>query len=173
MRPLHAQTARQSKEKATRLAARLRGTRQGVLCWKSMSGNTMPSLDTNCLLRWLLGDIPEQAALVTAVVNSGENVVLADAALIETVFVLDKIKKISRKTIEKAIVAVMGIDSISCNREIFIEVFPIYIKHPKLSFVDCYLDVLARRTGATPLLTFDKKLANQLSGTRLLSPNCG
>jgi len=129
----------------------------------------MPSLDTNCLLRWLLGDIPEQTALVTALVNSGEDIAVADAALIETIFVLEKLKKISRETIEKAVTAVIQKDAIVCNREIFIEVLPIYTGHPKLSFVDCYLEVLARRTETAPLLTFDKKLAQQLSGAQLLS----
>ena len=66
--------------------------------------------------------------------------------------------------------AVIGNKAISCNRELFIEILPIYSKHPKLSFVDCYLEVLARRTNTAPLLTFDKKLANQLSGAQLLSP---
>jgi predicted nucleic-acid-binding protein len=130
----------------------------------------MPSLDTNCLLRWLLGDIPEQKALVTALIDSGDSFSVADAALIETVFVLEKIKEISRETIEKAIIAVIGNKVIACNRELFNEVLPIYTKHPKLSFVDCYLEVLARRTDTAPLLTFDKKLANQLSGAQLITP---
>jgi len=129
----------------------------------------MPSLDTNCLLRWLLDDIPEQTALVTALVNSGEGVAVADAALIETVFVLEKIKKISRETIEKTVMAIIGKNTIHCNRELFIEILPIYTTHTKLSFVDCYLAVLAKRTGTAPLLTFDKKLANQLPETQLLS----
>ena len=128
----------------------------------------MPSLDTNCLLRWLLDDIPEQTSLVTAVVNSGENIAVADAALIETIFVLEKIKKISRETIEKAMLTIVKKETIVCSRELFLEVLPLYTKHPKLSFVDCYLEVLSRRTDATPLLTFDKKLANQLSGASLL-----
>ena len=136
---------------------------------KPMSGNAMPSLDTNCLLRWLLCDIPEQTALVTALVNSGESVVVADAALIETVFVLEKLKKISRETIEKTVIAIIEKNTIQCNRELFLEVLPIYAAHPKLSFVDCYLAILANRTGATPLLTFDKKLANQLPMAQILS----
>jgi len=129
----------------------------------------MPSLDTNCLLRWLLGDIPEQTALITTFINSGKNVAVADVALIETIFVLEKLKKISRETIEKAVMAVIGKDTILCNRELFMEVLPIYTGHPKLSFVDCYLEVLARKTGTAPLLTFDKKLAHQLSGVQLFS----
>ena len=129
----------------------------------------MPSLDTSCLLRWLLDDVPEQATLVTSLVNSGENFAVADAALIETVFVLEKLKKISRDTIEKAIMAIIEKDSILCNRELFIEILPIYTKHPKLSFVDCYLEALARKTESSPLLTFDQKLASQLFGAKLIS----
>jgi len=129
----------------------------------------MPSLDTNCLLRWLLGDIPVQTTLVTALLNSGETVAVADATLIETVFVLEKIKKISREAVEKAIMAIVRKDTILCNRELFMEVLHVYTAHPKLSFVDCYLEVLARRTETTPLLTFDQKLATQLPGAKLLS----
>jgi len=129
----------------------------------------MPSLDTNCLLRWLLDDIPEQAAMVASLFNSGENFAVADVALIETVFVLEKLKKISRDTIEKAMMAIIENDSISCNRELFIEILPIYTKHPKLSFVDCYLEALARKTENSPLLTFDQKLTSQLFGAKLIT----
>ena len=94
---------------------------------------------------------------------------MADAALIKTVFVLEKLKKIRRETIEKALMAVIEKETIRCNREIFMEVLPVYTGHPKLSFVDCYLEALARKTGSAPLLTFDQKLAKQLSGAQLLS----
>ena len=129
----------------------------------------MPSLDTNCLLRWLLDDVPEQTALVTALINSGESFAVADAALIETVFVLEKLKKISRETIINAVMAITENVSIACNRELFMEILPIYAKYPKLSFVDCYLETLARQTKNSPLLKFDQKLANQLFGATLIS----
>ena len=128
----------------------------------------MPSLDANCILRWLLDDVPEQTILVTNLINSEENFAVADAALIEVVFVLEKLKKISRESIEKAVMTIIGKANILSNKELFVEILPIYKNHPKLSFVDCYLEVLARRTAATPLMTFDKKLANQLSGAKLL-----
>jgi len=130
----------------------------------------MPSLDTNCLLRWLLDDVPEQTAVITAVINSEKNLTVADAALIEMVFVLEKIKKIRRETIEKAVLAIFEKDNILCNRGLFIEVLSVYTSHPKLSFVDCYLEVLARSTETAPLLTFDKKMGGQLSGAKLLLP---
>ena len=134
-----------------------------------MSENGMPSLDTNCLLRWLLDDAPEQTIIITDVINSEEILAIADAALIETVFVLENIKKISRETIRKAILTVFGKSNIKCNRDLFIEILTFYINRPKLSFVDCYLDVNARKTGDVPLLTFDKKMANQLPNAKLLT----
>jgi len=135
-----------------------------------MLGNDMPSLDTNCLLRWLLCDVPEQTAIITGVINSEKNLAVADAALIEMAFVLEKIKKISRETIEKAFLAVFEQENILCNRRLFIEILSVYTSHPKLSFVDCYLEVFARSTETAPLLTFDKKMGSQLPGTKLLLP---
>ena len=128
----------------------------------------MPSLDTNCLLRWVLGDVPEQTKLITDLISSTDNFAVADAALIETVYVLEKLKKISRELISKTMMVIIGKDNILSSKELFIEILPLYRDHPKLSIVDCYLEVLARNTGTTPLFTFDEKLANQLSGTQLL-----
>jgi len=128
----------------------------------------MPSLDTNCLLRWLLEDDAEQTLIINNIINSEENLAIADVALIEMIFVLEKIKKISRETIEEAVLTIFEKDNIQCNRDLFIEILYIFTSHPKLSIVDCYLEVFARNTGAVPLLTFDKKMGNQLSGTKLL-----
>jgi predicted nucleic-acid-binding protein len=136
---------------------------------KHMSESVMQSLDTNCILRWLLDDIPEHTSLITTLINSDKSFSVADAVFIETTFVLEKLKKISRESIEKALITVIEKDNIFCNKELLMEILPIYSSHPKLSFVDCYLVVLARKSGNTPLWTFDEKLAHQLSDTQLLS----
>jgi predicted nucleic-acid-binding protein len=127
------------------------------------------SLDTNCLLRWLLGDLPEQTEIITNLLESSQSFVAADAAIIETIFVLEKVKKISRPAITQAVSAIIAQGNIKCSRTIFNETMLLYADHPKLSAVDCYLSVLARQTGATPLLTFDEKLASQAPGTKLLT----
>jgi predicted nucleic-acid-binding protein len=129
----------------------------------------MPSIDTNCILRWLLDDVPEQTVLVDELLNSGENFFLEDVALIEVVFVLEKVKKISRPAIEKAVMVIIQKHTIVCNRKLFIEILSAYTAYPKLSFVDCYLEAQARKTKNVPLFTFDKKLANQLFDAKLLS----
>jgi predicted nucleic-acid-binding protein len=63
------------------------------------------SLDTNCLLRWLLEDVPEQTEAISRLLDSPEIFAVADAAIIEAVFVLEKIKKIERELIHKAVLA--------------------------------------------------------------------
>jgi predicted nucleic-acid-binding protein len=119
-------------------------------------------------LRWILDDVPEQTALMNDLIGSEKNFTVPDAVIIETVFVLEKVKKTSREAVEKALMAVIGQANIRCGREIFTEALPLYRNHPKLSFIDCYLSVLARMTGSDPLFTFDQKLANQLAGVTLL-----
>jgi predicted nucleic-acid-binding protein len=127
------------------------------------------SLDTNCLLRWLLGDLPEQTEIMTGLLDSSQSFTVADAAIIETIFVLEKVKKISRPAITQAVSAIIAQGNIKCSRAIFNETMLLYAAHPKLSAVDCYLSIVARQTGAAPLLTFDEKLANQVPGTKLLT----
>jgi hypothetical protein len=46
-----------------------------------MQRNGLASLDTNCLLRWILGDVPEQTALMNELIASGKNFAAADAVL--------------------------------------------------------------------------------------------
>jgi predicted nucleic-acid-binding protein len=129
----------------------------------------LASLDTNGLLRWILGDVPEQTAVMNDLISSGINLTAPDAVLIEMVFVLEKVKKISRVAVEKALMVIVGQANIKCSRDLFTEALPLYRVHPKLSFIDCYLSVLARRTGTDPLYTFDQKLAHQLPGVTLLN----
>jgi predicted nucleic-acid-binding protein len=116
-----------------------------------------------------LDDVPAQTAVLNDLIGSGKSFAAADAVLIETVFVLEKVKKISRAAVEQALLVIIGQANIKCSRELFTEALPLYREHPKLSFIDCYLSVLARRTGAEPLLTFDQKMACQLTGVRRLA----
>jgi predicted nucleic-acid-binding protein len=114
-----------------------------------------------------LGDIPEQAEIVAGLLNSPETFYVADPAIIELIFVLEKVKKIDRELIQKAVSAIMSQSNIKCSREIFEETMPLYAEHSKLSVTDCYLSVSAQKRGALPLLTFDRKLASQLSAKLL------
>lgn len=128
----------------------------------------MPNLDTNALLRWLLGDVPRQTALVEKLLTSGESFVVDDAALIETIFVLEKVMKISRPTVVTAIRTLLSTASLDIDRSRWDTLAGDYLAHPKMSIADLYLAAKARESGETPLYSFDKKLAAQVSDVTLI-----
>ncbi|MDR0849711.1 MAG: PIN domain-containing protein [Propionibacteriaceae bacterium] len=124
----------------------------------------MPSLDTNCLLRWLLADIPDQAEQVEQLLHDGRSFDVADEVVLETVFVLERQARLARTTVKDAINVVMSEAAINLERSLWEEVMAIYVERPKLSVADIYVAVKAARRNQTPLYTFDQKMINQLPG---------
>lgn len=128
------------------------------------------SFDTNVLLRLLLNDIVEQRTATKELLNQATNqFAVADTAIIELVFVLDRYYGFSRLQTTEAVEGLMKLKEINCNRILFERAMPLYIKHDGLSFEDCCLSVYAQLNDAEPLWTFDKKLANQASNSKLIA----
>jgi len=127
----------------------------------------MASLDTNCLLRWLLDDIPEQRRRVDALLARGELLVADDAALIEAVFALEKGAKLQRSTIRALLLAALA-QPFEIDRDLWTPVLETWTNHPKLSVVDVYLAARAQAISEAPLYTFDAKLANQIAGVEIV-----
>jgi predicted nucleic-acid-binding protein len=127
------------------------------------------SLDANVLLRLLLNDVPEQHNAALELFHSASNqFAVSDTAVIEVVFVLCHSYKFTRGQAEEAIEGLMKLKELNFNRTLFEKALPVFVKHPGLSFEDCCLAMYALLNGAEPLWTFDKKLANQVSTTKLL-----
>ena len=127
------------------------------------------SVDTNILLRLLLNDIPEQHTAAKELMQQSTNqVAVADTAVIELVFVLDRHYGFSRIQISEALDGLMKLKEINCNRVLFENATALFTEHSGLSFEDCCLSTYANLNGAEPLWTFDKKLANQAPNTKLL-----
>lgn len=129
----------------------------------------MPTVDTNVLLRWLLDDVPEQTAAAGALLTGEQRCVVPDVALIETVFVLDRVLLLSRPTIARSVEAILAVANLDLDRSVWRAALDDYLDHPKLSISDTFLAAQASASGRLPLYTFDKKLANQLVGVALLS----
>ncbi len=55
----------------------------------------------------------------------------------------------------------MDLDCLLTNNSVISTTCTFFVKHPKLSFFDCYLATYASNAGTLPLFTFDEKLANQ------------
>lgn len=129
------------------------------------------SIDANVLIHGILGDNVEQRKLVAehlAKPNTAHHISMV--AFVETVYVFEKVYQKSRREIMNLLMLFLGrySEQIVYDRELTAMIFPVWLEHPKLSFVDCLLTAEAEMTNAEPLFTFDKKLANQVSSAKLL-----
>lgn len=128
------------------------------------------SLDANVLLRLLLNDIADQhQEVVRLFQNVSGQFAVADTAIIETVFVLERNYEFTRSAITETIEGLMSLTEINCNRPLFLKALPLFTKYPALSFEDCCLAVYAELNNAKPLWTFDRKLAKQAPNTQLVA----
>ena len=82
----------------------------------SLSG----SLDANALLRLLLNDIPEQHKATKKLLASAPTpLAVADIAVIELVFVLERHYGFSRQQVGEAVTGLMLLREINCNHILF------------------------------------------------------
>lgn len=131
-----------------------------IMYLKSMEKRNNTSVDTNLLLRLVLNDVPEQAIAVKKLMSGGGKYEVADVALTEMVFVLERLYKMERQIITQFLLVILRHPQFVCNKTLFERALPIFVSKPALSIVDCTLLVYARLNNATPLYTFDKKLVN-------------
>ncbi len=111
-------------------------------------------LDTNCILRYLLADVPDQAEAVAKVIEQGA--CTAPEFLSECVYVLSgSVYGFSRDEVAGALLAVL--EEIDCEHmPAMREALAIY-RSSSFDFADCIL--LARyQIERIPVLTFDKKI---------------
>lgn len=120
------------------------------------------SLDTNVVLRLLVGDVRDQYISARALVDSGQFRV-ADAAAIEVTFALGRYYKFTRTEQRTVLVGFLALPNIESNLALLADSFDRYVSHPRLSFEDCYLVTAAEHSDSAPLFTFDEKLASQTS----------
>ncbi len=129
----------------------------------------MQSLDTNVVLRLIVGDVETQRARAMELVQGSKTqLAVADIVFVELEYALTKHYEFSRKEVASLLGAFAGHPKINCNRSLITAVLAQYVHHPALSFTDIALSVYADLNQATPLWTFDKKLATQSPHAKLL-----
>lgn len=121
----------------------------------------VPMLDTNCLLRWFLNDVPEQTRRVQALLDGGLSLIVDDVVIIEAIFAMQTNGKLDRTVIADFLQVAMAFP-IAMDRKLWSDVLDTWVKCPKLSVVDVYLSAKAHASGQIPVYTFDQKMINQL-----------
>lgn len=131
---------------------------------KALSG----SLDTNVLLRFLLGDVPDQHRQAKALINEPKIWHVSNLAIAEIVFVLESMN-FTREEIKHNIDVLSSYTNLYIARSVIHPAMELYVSHASLSFVDACLAYDAAAEHALPLWTFDRKLARQTEEARLLT----
>lgn len=120
-------------------------------------------IDTNIIIRLITQDNPTEVKKAENLIKDKHKIyVFEDAAVMEVVFVLiSDFYRFSRQDVADSLKTIIAIDNIYLNKSIISGALDMFVAHPKLSFVDCYLAVMTDASDETPLWTLDKKLATQ------------
>jgi predicted nucleic acid-binding protein len=128
-------------------------------------------LDTNVILRHLIGDHPEHSPRASAYLRRVElreiEVHLADTVVFETVFTLERFYKVDKVHIRDVLLPLLDLSGVLLpGKSRYEKVFDLYIQH-NLSFADAYHAVLAQHLGLTQIVSFDRGLDRVADITRV------
>jgi predicted nucleic-acid-binding protein len=120
-------------------------------------------LDTNVLVRYLTQDDPVQTAQATAIieyrVTEEQPGFISLIAMVETVWVLDRVYRFSNLQISQAIERILQADTLRVQNEQEVFTAMIALKDGVAGFSDALIGALDAWAGCRTTLTFDRKAA--------------
>jgi predicted nucleic acid-binding protein len=115
-------------------------------------------VDTNVLIRHLIGDPSTQAAGATRYLAEADELLLPDLILAEVAYVLESFYETPRDRVADTLRAVLGFPAITVvDPELAqraVEVYDI----DRLDFADAYLVACAERSGVGVIASFDRSI---------------
>ena len=124
-------------------------------------------VDSNVLVRHLVGDPPELANRATTYLQSEPELFVADLVVAETVHVLESVYEIGRTQICEAMRALIVMESVQVvDAHLLHRAIEIYEFEP-LDFAESYLIACAESTGVAHIASFDQSLDAMSSVTRV------
>jgi len=126
----------------------------------------MIAVDTNILVRAILGDDPKQSALARKTLENARDIVVPVTVLIELAWVLKSVGW-NRNQIHQALAMLALQPAIRLDRSVEVLAALDDYKAGPADFADYLALHLARALGARKLLTFDRKLAKAAGAQRL------
>jgi predicted nucleic-acid-binding protein len=126
----------------------------------------MRAVDTNVLIRLILGDDARQAASAAAFIQKG--VWASVIAVAETTWVLGSVYRRSPVQLANAIELLLNNKDLTLqDSDAVAAALDLFRSRPALGFTDCLMLQLARKAGHLPLGTFDRALG-KIEGTQRL-----
>lgn len=129
------------------------------------------TLDTNVVIRIILDDQPTQHQLARELLNSltAENpAYLSREVVQECVWVMETVKKMTRKQIASVLWYLLGISKLRLETPKSLAKCIDRYENGSHDFSDLMIQEYAERQGAYPVVTFDRKFS-QLPGVKLLT----
>ena len=122
----------------------------------------MKALDTNVLVRYLVQDDPAQgrkaAAYIERAASEGEQILISNIVLCETVWVLDAAYAYAKFLIESALEKILQTGMFRFEaKDVVFAAFGEY-KNSKVDFADCLIGRVHASLGSEPTATFDTAL---------------
>jgi predicted nucleic-acid-binding protein len=126
----------------------------------------MRAVDTNVLVRLVIGDDPEQVRVAERFAASGTWA--SHLALAEAAWVLDSVYACTAEQIATALDTLLNHKDLTLqDPDVVAAALQQFREHPALGFSDCLVLEIARKAGHLPLGTFDRNLA-KLAGVERL-----
>jgi predicted nucleic-acid-binding protein len=124
-------------------------------------------VDTNVLVRHLIGDPPKLARRATAYLQRESELLVADLIVAETIYVLESFYGVSRPEISEAMRALIVMESVSVvDAPLLLRAVEIY-EYDRLDFAEAYLIASAESTGVMQVASFDRPIDRVKSITRV------
>ena len=122
----------------------------------------MPALDTNVIIRYLVGDDPDQAEAARALIENftpDSPGFICREVVLEVAWVLERSYRFPRPQIAQALMDLTASDTLVVENSD--EVAAAAYRYPRapIGFSDLMILSAVARGGALPLHTFDRKLA--------------
>ena len=135
----------------------------------------MTALDTNVIVRYLVGDHPEQAEAARVLLEGlipGNPGFICREVVMEVGWVLERAYRFTRAQIAEALMDLTASDSLVVEHADDVAAAAYRYRQGGVGFSDLMVLAAAERAGAVPLYTFDRRLA-RIDGAVLVKSAVG
>ena len=130
----------------------------------------MSALDTNVLVRYLVGDVPEQAEAARELIEGltpDEPGFICREVVLEVAWVLERTYRFTRNQVAEALMDMTASDSIVVEDSDDVAAAAYRYRRGGVGFSDLMILKAAERANAAPLHTFDQRFA-RMQGVTLV-----
>ena len=126
-------------------------------------------VDTNVLLRYVVGDGAGQARRARAFVDTADELVLTDPVVAEIEFVLRSVYRLARTKVAQTLQMILALPAIVVgDLDLLTDAIDIY-EHTPVDFQDAYLAACARQHAPARIASFDRDF-DRIPGIERVAP---